>query len=79
MSQEERPVPDRPEDQAEQAQYLRRTGNGPTVDDEQRLLVEQHGPADMAGYYAGPELVDQDGPADAEAETAATDDGGTAA
>ncbi|MFJ3587545.1 hypothetical protein ACIQUY_29185 [Streptomyces sp. NPDC090231] len=57
---DERPIPERLGDQHEQAQHLRRTGNGPTVENETALLAAQHGAPDMAGYYTGPELVDQD-------------------
>ncbi|WP_037803054.1 hypothetical protein [Streptomyces sp. NRRL F-5135] len=53
MGDTERPVPDRPEDQTEQAQHLAATGNGPTVTDEEQLLAAQYGPPDMAGYYTG--------------------------
>jgi hypothetical protein len=69
MGDTERPIPERLGDQDEQAQHLTRTDNGPTVDGESELLAAVHGPADMAGFYSGPELVDQD---DAEA---AGDDG----
>ncbi|MFJ3084980.1 hypothetical protein [Streptomyces sp. NPDC086838] len=55
----ERPIPERLGDQHEQAQHLRRTGNGPTVDGEEQLLAEAYGTPDMAGFYTGPELVDQ--------------------
>ncbi|MFJ8855229.1 hypothetical protein [Streptomyces sp. NPDC102437] len=77
MGDTARPIPDRLGDQYEQAQHLTRTGNGPTVDDEQALLATQHGTPDMAGYYTGPELADQD---DAEvpldvADSAAVDTG----
>ncbi|MFB6875657.1 hypothetical protein [Streptomyces sp. NPDC056323] len=76
----ERPVPDRLGDQAEQAQHLTRTGNGPTVDDEQALLAAQHGTPDMAGYYTGPELADQDdaeAPLDVAAPAAVDTEGGS--
>ncbi|WP_328721724.1 hypothetical protein OHT52_21030 [Streptomyces sp. NBC_00247] len=77
MGSTERPVPERMADQHEQALHLTRTGNGPTVEDEQTLLAAKFGPADMAGYFTGPELDDQDDePADTEA--AAAEDGGTA-
>ena len=56
MGDTERPIPERLGDQHEQAQHLVRTGNGPTVDDEQRLLAEQFGPADMSGFHPGPEV-----------------------
>ncbi|WP_399142144.1 hypothetical protein Q3A86_33045 [Streptomyces sp. NBUA17] len=89
MGDTERPVPERLGDQEEQAQHLVRTGNGPTVEDEDALLAEAYGPADMAGYHTGPEVTvdDQDGepePADEpavedDAPTAADQDGGTQA
>ncbi|HEY8985454.1 MAG TPA: hypothetical protein VIU15_38520 [Streptomyces sp.] len=61
MGDTARPTPERLGDQEEQAAHLVRTGNGPTVDDEQRLLAEQFGAADMAGFFTGPETaVDQD-------------------
>ncbi|MGC4946163.1 hypothetical protein ACLQ2N_08150 [Streptomyces sp. DT224] len=66
----ERPIPERLGDQTEQAQHLRRTGNGPTVEDEQQLLAEAYGAPDMAGFYTGP-AVDQD---TAEADDQAADD-----
>ncbi|MGW2742384.1 hypothetical protein [Streptomyces sp. NPDC001450] len=70
-----RPIPERLGDQEEQAAHLVRTGNGPTVDDEQRLLAEAFGPADMAGFHTGPELVvEGDEPAD-EGEVEAADQG----
>ncbi|MFF1498718.1 hypothetical protein ACFVZR_02275 [Streptomyces sp. NPDC058316] len=84
----ERPIPDRLGDQHEQAQHLTRTGNGPTVDDEQALLAAQHGMPDMAGYCTGPELAapgaDQDDAAEALVEVAApaaddTENGGKSA
>ncbi|MEU3289885.1 hypothetical protein [Streptomyces longwoodensis] len=59
MGDTDRPIPERLGDQEQQAAHLVRTGNGPTVDDEQRLLAEQFGPADMSGYYTGPERVDE--------------------
>jgi hypothetical protein len=59
MGDTERPIPERLGDQHEQAQHLTRTGNGPTVEDEQRLLAEQYGAPDMAGFYSGPDLADQ--------------------
>jgi hypothetical protein len=57
MGDTDRPVPERDGDQEEQAAHLTRTGNGPTVDDEQQLLAEQYGHPDMAGVYSGPEIV----------------------
>ncbi|RPK74446.1 hypothetical protein [Streptomyces sp. ADI95-17] len=67
----ERPVPDQLGDQDEQAQHLIRTGNGPTVDDEQALLAAQHGAPDMAGFYVGPEVGDQVAAAEAPVDSAA--------
>ncbi|WP_405911376.1 hypothetical protein OG529_04460 [Streptomyces longwoodensis] len=67
MGDTDRPIPERLGDQEEQAAHLVRTGNGPTVDNEQQLLAEQFGPADMSGYFTGPERVD--------AAPAAEDDG----
>lgn len=79
MGDTERPVPERLGDQEEQAAHLVRTDNGPTVEDEQQLLAEQYGPADMAGYHTGSDadLGDQaePGPDD---EPAAEDDAPTA-
>ncbi|RRQ79411.1 hypothetical protein CQW39_09725 [Streptomyces griseofuscus] len=61
MGDTARPTPERLGDQEEQAAHLVRTGNGPTVEDEQRLLAEQFGAPDMAGFFTGPEtVVDQD-------------------
>ncbi|WP_330349696.1 hypothetical protein [Streptomyces sp. NBC_00582] len=60
MGDTERPIPERLGDQHEQAQHLTRTGNGPTVPDEAELLAAVHGPADMAGFYTGPKVADQD-------------------
>ncbi|WP_406459721.1 hypothetical protein OH768_33615 [Streptomyces sp. NBC_01622] len=57
MGDTDRPIPERLGDQEEQAQHLVRTGNGPTVDDEQALLAQVHGAPDMAGFYTGPETV----------------------
>ncbi|MFI9600317.1 hypothetical protein ACIHCX_10630 [Streptomyces sp. NPDC052043] len=68
MGDTARPIPDRLGDQHEQAQHLTSTGNGPTVDDEQRLLAEQFGAPDMSGVYTGPELVDQDDEPEAAAD-----------
>jgi hypothetical protein len=66
MGDTDRPIPERLGDQEEQAQHLVRTGNGPTVDDEQELLAQVHGAPDMAGFYSGPE-VDGDEGADQDA------------
>lgn len=52
MGDTPRPVDGRP-DQYEQAQLIRRTGNGPTVDGEEELLRERFGTPDMAGVYRG--------------------------
>lgn len=65
-----RPIPERLGDQHEQAQHLTRTGNGPTVDGEAELLAEVYGAPDMAGFYTGPELAD-DEPVDQDDEAAA--------
>ncbi|WP_405674911.1 hypothetical protein OG292_03315 [Streptomyces sp. NBC_01511] len=63
MGDIERPVEGRP-DQEEQARLIRRTGNGPTVGDEQELLAARFGAPDMAGTYRGSDApgdgVDQD-------------------
>lgn len=72
MGDTERPIPERLGDQDEQAAHLVRTGNGPTVDGEADLLAEAYGSPDMAGYYTGPE-VDQDDADDAEAEVSEPD------
>lgn len=74
-----RPIPERLGDQTEQAQHLRRTGNGPTVDDEQQLLAAVHGAPDMAGYYSGPELAAQAPTEDAEDAAPTTADGSESA
>jgi hypothetical protein len=58
MGDTARPIPERLGDQEDQAAHLVRTGNGPTVEDEQRLLAEQFGAPDMAGFYVGPGLAD---------------------
>lgn len=80
MSQEERPIPDRLEDQEAQAQHLRRTGNGPTIHNETELLAAVHGSPDMAGYYTGPELAVAEAPVEAPVEVADdTADGGESA
>ena len=69
MGDTERPIPERLGDQEEQARHLVRTGNGPTVEGEAELLAEQYGPADMSGFYTGPEVaVDQDGEPEATAD-----------
>lgn len=63
MSDRARPVPDRLGDQEAQAQSLQPTGNGPTVEDEQRLLAAVHGEPDAGGFYARPDTTtaaDQD-------------------
>ncbi|MGW7197557.1 hypothetical protein [Streptomyces chryseus] len=57
MGDTDRPIPERLGDQEEQAQHLVRTGNGPTVDDEQDLLAQVHGAPDMAGFYTAPEVA----------------------
>lgn len=67
---DDRPIPDRLEDQTEQAQHLVRTGNGPTVDDEQRLLAAEHGTPDMAGVYTRPGIPAEDADQDDEQPTA---------
>lgn len=76
MGDTERPVPERLGDQEEQAAHLVRTGNGPTVEDEQELLAEQYGPADMAGYHTGSDAAvdDQDGEGEPADELAVEDD-----
>lgn len=86
MGDTERPVPERLGDQHEQAQHLTRTGNGPTVDNEQELLAEQFGAPDMSGFYTGPELAaaeDDDQAADEDggdqADESAVEDSGDAA
>ncbi|EST22763.1 hypothetical protein [Streptomyces niveus] len=63
MGDIERPVEGRP-DQEEQARLIRRTGNGPTVVDEQKLLTARFGAPDMAGTYHGsdaPAVGDSEG------------------
>ncbi|MGW0015755.1 hypothetical protein ACWDVX_39170 [Streptomyces tendae] len=83
MGDTERPVPEWLGDQEEQAAHLVRTGNGPTVEDEQQLLAEQYGPADMAGYHSGSDAAvdDQDDEGEPADEPAAdtTEDGGAKA
>ncbi|MFG3140750.1 hypothetical protein ACGFZA_31665 [Streptomyces sp. NPDC048211] len=79
---DERPIPERLGDQHEQAQHLRRTGNGPTVDNEAELLAAVHGTPDMAGFYVGPGFVDgitTDEPAMPVAQDDAPADGGESA
>jgi hypothetical protein len=73
MGDTERPIPDRLADQHEQAQHLTRTGNGPTVPNEEELLAEVHGAPDMAGFYAGPELVEDEPAADSEGDGSGQD------
>jgi hypothetical protein len=68
MGDTERPIPERLGDQEEQAAHLVRTGNGPTVENEAELLAEAFGPADMAGYHAGPELAADQGDAEPAAD-----------
>ncbi|MFE9300509.1 hypothetical protein [Streptomyces sp. NPDC006856] len=80
MGDTDRPIPERIDDQEEQAQHLVRTGNGPTVDDEQALLAQVHGAPDMAGFYPGPEVaVDDDVDQDAAADDEQTPKGGASA
>ncbi|MFJ9468318.1 hypothetical protein [Streptomyces caniferus] len=74
MGQEERPVEGRP-DQEEQARLIRRTGNGPTVENEEALLRERFGAPDMAGVF---HTSDADADQDDEAP-AADPEGGDAA
>lgn len=74
MGDTERPIPERDGDQDEQAAHLVATGNGPTVDDEQQLLAEQYGLADMAGVYSAPEAVADQDDEPADDGGAATDD-----
>lgn len=62
MGDIERPVEGR-HDQVEQSHLIRRTGNGPTVDNEVELLAAEYGPADMAGVFSRssePPADDQD-------------------
>lgn len=73
MGDTERPIPERLEDQTEQAQHLTRTGNGPTVTNEAELLAAAHGSPDMAGYYTGPELADDEDEVADDASPAGTD------
>lgn len=49
-----RPVPADGITQDEQAQYLRRSDNGPSEADEERRLETRHGPADEHGVYGAP-------------------------
>ncbi|BDH04914.1 hypothetical protein [Streptomyces seoulensis] len=58
MGDTERPIPERLGDQVEQAEHLTRTGNGPTVADEEELLAAHYGPPDMAGHYVGRGFLD---------------------
>lgn len=75
MGDTERPVPERLGDQDEQAAHLVRTGNGPTVENEQELLAEQYGPADMAGYHTGSDAaVDDQDDEPGQADEPAVDD-----
>jgi hypothetical protein len=68
MGDTARPIPERLGDQEEQAAHLLRTGNGPTVDNEEELLAEAYGAPDMAGFYSGSEVA-----VDAPAEDAASE------
>ncbi|WP_051852109.1 hypothetical protein [Streptomyces sp. NRRL F-5650] len=81
MGDTERSVPERLGDQEEQAAHLVRTGNGPTVENEQERLAEQYGPADMAGYHTGSDAAvdDQDGEGEPADEPAVEDDAPAAA
>ncbi|MFI6465658.1 hypothetical protein [Streptomyces sp. NPDC050538] len=86
MGDTARPIPEELGDQHEQAQHLTRTGNGPTVGNEEELLAAVHGSPDMAGFFTGPEFVDQDAadPAEGAGDTtdqdaADTADGGESA
>ncbi|GGX01841.1 hypothetical protein [Streptomyces chryseus] len=84
MSKTARPVEGEP-DQEQQAQLIRPTGNGPTVDDEQQLLAARFGDPDMSGVYRGsdaPADDDQDDeqqPVDAQPATAPAAEGGETA
>ncbi|WP_329151197.1 hypothetical protein OIU91_28315 [Streptomyces sp. NBC_01456] len=79
MGQEERPVEGRP-DQEEQARLIRRTGNGPTVENEEALLRERFGPPDMAGvFHTSDADTDQDDEPAADEAPAAEPEGGDAA
>lgn len=79
MGQEERPVEGRP-DQEEQARLIRRTGNGPTVENEEALLRERFGPPDMAGvFHTSDAAADQDDEPAPDAAPAAEPEGGDAA
>ncbi|MEV8394842.1 MULTISPECIES: hypothetical protein [unclassified Streptomyces] len=79
MSQTERPVEGRP-DQEEQARLIVRTGNGPTVDNETELLREQYGAPDMAGVFRAtdPSADQDDEPAASEASESGTEGGESA-
>ncbi|WP_406202566.1 hypothetical protein OG331_31705 [Streptomyces sp. NBC_01017] len=68
MGDTERPIPDRLADQHEQAQHLTRTGNGPTVPNEEELLAAAHGAPDMAGFYTSPELVEDEPAAESDGD-----------
>ncbi|MGW7248809.1 hypothetical protein [Streptomyces decoyicus] len=82
MGQEERPVEGRP-DQEEQARLIRRTGNGPTVENEAELLHGRFGAPDMAGVFhtsdAGASAADPGTEPAADEAPAAGPDGGDAA
>jgi hypothetical protein len=79
MGDTERPVEGRP-DQIEQARLIRRTDNGPTVDEEQQLLAERFGTPDMAGVYSNTDTpedddqVDEQQPADEQPDPAPADE-----
>lgn len=50
------PRPDNPTmDAEEQAQHLRPTGNGPTVQDEEAILAAEFGEPNADGIYGAPE------------------------
>ncbi|MDR2997533.1 MAG: hypothetical protein LBU78_05395 [Microbacterium sp.] len=72
MGDTARPIPERLEDQIQQAQHLTRTNNGPTVANEAEQLAAVHGPADMAGFYTSPE-ADVDDQDESDVESAADD------
>jgi len=65
MGEQARPVEGRP-DQIEQARLITRTGNGPTVDDEQQLLADRFGDPDTTGVYSSTDVPDADGDQDDE-------------
>lgn len=52
--------------QQRQAELLKPTGNGPTVDNEQTLLEAEFGPADDRGVYGAPPAPEADGTPDDE-------------